>query len=272
MMRWNSTKTYTEEDMIRMQQEAINRVHEFQARSQAATQQFIDVPPSAMQPVTEEPEPILFDPTPEISFSQGQAMGGPAQVTEGGVIEAESHVAPSSPPANAAVDRPDQRLIDKLGIDTETLLILGLLFLLYNERRITPCSWRSPTCSSRLSVLQSQSPYIAASLLQRGLINSPSYSPCAGRPPSRPPTGGPLRGQPERQLHSLRKSGLWLGGAPSTMRTNSRAADSGVVGARRPGWCAALLVHLHVPAPARSAGRRTPRACRRASKRAWGRP
>ena len=36
-------QTYTEEDMIRMQQEAINRVHEFQARSQAATQQFIDV-------------------------------------------------------------------------------------------------------------------------------------------------------------------------------------------------------------------------------------
>ena len=97
MMRWNSTKTYTEEDMIRMQQEAINRVHEFQARSQAATQQFIDVPPSAMQPVTEEPEPILFDPTPEISFSQGQAMGGPAQVTEGGVIEAESHVVPQQP-------------------------------------------------------------------------------------------------------------------------------------------------------------------------------
>ena len=34
MMRWNSTKTYTEEDMLRMQQEAVNRVHEFQARAQ----------------------------------------------------------------------------------------------------------------------------------------------------------------------------------------------------------------------------------------------
>lgn len=135
MMRWNSTKTYTEEDMIRMQQEAINRVHEFQARSQAATQQFIDVPPSAMQPVTEEPEPILFDPTPEISFSQGQAMGGPAQITEGGVIEAESHVVPQQPAQQTQQPTdPISGLIDKLGIDTETLLILGLLFLLYNEK------------------------------------------------------------------------------------------------------------------------------------------
>ena len=136
MMRWNSTKTYTEEDMIRMQQEAINRVHEFQARSQAATQQFIDVPPSAMQPVTEEPEPILFDPTPEISFSQGQAMGGPAQVTEGGVIEAESHVVPQQPAQQTQQPTdPISGLIDKLGIDTETLLILGLLFLLYGLYR-----------------------------------------------------------------------------------------------------------------------------------------
>ena len=36
MMRWNSTKTYTEEDMIRMQQEAVNRVHEFQTRAREA--------------------------------------------------------------------------------------------------------------------------------------------------------------------------------------------------------------------------------------------
>ena len=133
MMRWNSTKTYTEEDMIRMQQEAINRVHEFQARSQAAAQQFIDVPPSAMQPVAEEPEPILFDPTPEVSLSQGQAMGGPPQVTEDGVIEAESHVVPQQQAPQQPTD-PISGLIDKLGIDTETLLILGLLFLLYNEK------------------------------------------------------------------------------------------------------------------------------------------
>ena len=88
-----------------------------------------------MQPVTEEPEPILFDPTPEISFSQGQAMGGPAQVTEGGVIEAESHVVPQQPAQQTQQPTdPISGLIDKLGIDTETLLILGLLFLLYNEK------------------------------------------------------------------------------------------------------------------------------------------
>ena len=86
-----------------------------------------------MQPVAEEPEPILFDPTPEVSFSQGQAMGGPPQVTEDGVIEAESHVVPQQQAPQQPTD-PISGLIDKLGIDTETLLILGLLFLLYNEK------------------------------------------------------------------------------------------------------------------------------------------
>ena len=37
MMRWNSAKTYTEEDMLRMQQEAMDRVREFQQRSREAT-------------------------------------------------------------------------------------------------------------------------------------------------------------------------------------------------------------------------------------------
>lgn len=123
--------------MIRMQQEAINRVHEFQARSQAAAQQFIDVPPAAMQPVPDEPEPILFDPppTPELSFSEGQAAGGPAQVTENGVIEAQSRVLPQRPAQQSQPSTdPISGLIDKLGIDSETLLILGLLFLLYNEK------------------------------------------------------------------------------------------------------------------------------------------
>ena len=45
MMRWNSTKTYTEEDMIRMQQEAVNRVHEFQTRAREAAA-YYDVPVS----------------------------------------------------------------------------------------------------------------------------------------------------------------------------------------------------------------------------------
>lgn len=135
MMRWNSTKTYTEEDMIRMQQEAINRVHEFQARSQAATQQFIDVPPIGHAAGNRGAGADSVRPTPEISFSQGQAMGGPAQVTEGGVIEAESHVVPQQPAQQTQQPTdPISGLIDKLGIDTETLLILGLLFLLYNEK------------------------------------------------------------------------------------------------------------------------------------------
>ena len=41
---------------------------------------------------------------------------------------------PSSPPSRQQPTDPISGLIDKLGIDTETLLILGLLFLLYNEK------------------------------------------------------------------------------------------------------------------------------------------
>ena len=125
-----------------------------------------------MRPVTEEPEPILFDPTPELPPA-GQAMGGPAQVTEGGVIEAESHVVPQQPAQQTQQPTdPISGLIDKLGIDTETLLILGLLFLLYNEKADNALLMALAylLLQAFRSFAAPRSPYIAASLLQRGLI------------------------------------------------------------------------------------------------------
>ena len=119
MMRWNSTKTYPEDDILRMQQEAVNRVHEFQSRAQEAAS-FYDTPTIGEY---HEPYPV---PQP--------------------VIEAQSRVlpqendpepqqaAPPAPPAPPQPTDPIHGLLEKLDLDGETLLILGLIFLLYNEK------------------------------------------------------------------------------------------------------------------------------------------
>lgn len=165
MMRWNSTKTYTEEDIMRMQQEAVLRVHEFQSRAKALP--FYDVPESAITPYQEpepeetpykapeaaelpekepepEPEPILpepenspaEDPQPEASETPGtepQAAGNaPEQPPQQNLRfqRQEPMMAPHpQPPAD-----PITGILSKLNLDGETLLILGLMFLLYNEK------------------------------------------------------------------------------------------------------------------------------------------
>ena len=119
MMKWNSAKTYTEEDMLRMQQEAVERVRVFQERANAATS-FYDVPPSAIEAVPEPPEPPAPLPAGEDA----------PEAPENQVLEAQSRVVPE-PPRRAD---PVHGLLDRLGIDSETLLILGLIFLLYNEK------------------------------------------------------------------------------------------------------------------------------------------
>ncbi len=119
MMRWNSTKTYTEEDIIRMQQEAVSRVHEMQERAQNMTY-------------------YEYDSRPAI----GEHYDRP-------VIEAESRIVPveqTSPPAQEASaesapantnDNQSHGLLDHLNLDSESLLILGLIYLLYNEKADT---------------------------------------------------------------------------------------------------------------------------------------
>ena len=79
MMRWNSAKTYTEEDMLRMQQEAVDRVREFQQRSREATgpswaeptqpEPFLHSQPLPLEPVAEEGMIALAD-----KFSQVAGM------------------------------------------------------------------------------------------------------------------------------------------------------------------------------------------------------
>ena len=121
MMRWNNTKTYTEEDMMRMQQEAIRRVREMQAQAQAAP--FVG---------RSAPEPTLH-PLPPIE-------------AESRVINEEQE--PSGSSVNPSPSIPQQHspgssfplagLLDKFNVDSETLLILGLIFLLYNEKADMP--------------------------------------------------------------------------------------------------------------------------------------
>lgn len=168
MMRWNSTKTYTEEDIMRMQQEAVLRVHEFQSRAKALP--FYDVPESAITPYQDpepeetpyeapaavempenEPEPkpesILPEPEnppagdspPEASKepdTESQADGGhPEQPPQQNPhFQRQQRQEPMMAPRPQPPSDPITGILSKLNLDGETLLILGLMFLLYNEK------------------------------------------------------------------------------------------------------------------------------------------
>lgn len=144
MMRWNSTKTYTEDDILRMQQDAVTRVHEFQSRAKSLP--FYDVPDSAITPYREpaaepvyeppmeaqappEPEPELVpEPVPVTAEPQLPQPGPAAAMDQMGA----NHMANVQPPQQS--QDPITGILSKLNLDGETLLILGLLFLLYNEK------------------------------------------------------------------------------------------------------------------------------------------
>ncbi|MBE6905753.1 hypothetical protein [Marasmitruncus massiliensis] len=114
MMRWNSTKTYTEEDIMRMQQEAVSRVHEMQARAQ------------------------------NMAYYEYESRPAIGEHYDQPVIEAESRIVPvdqtSSPPPEVSAasaptnDNQSHGLLSNLNLDSESLLILGLIYLLYNEK------------------------------------------------------------------------------------------------------------------------------------------
>lgn len=164
MMRWNNTKTYTEDDIMRMQQEAVSRVHEFQNRAQS----FYDIPESAItqydsggaalysqqgapvieaqsreidqtpqetpSPMEEKMEEEAGQPQPSM-FTQNQqpemqGMGQP-------MPDSMNMPAPPPPPVQQAPPKPTDAirgLLEHFNLDSETLLILGLMFLLYNEK------------------------------------------------------------------------------------------------------------------------------------------
>lgn len=149
MMRWNSTKTYTEEDILRMQQEAVTRVHEFQTR--AKTLPFYDVPESdirqyydpapALQAPSNHYEPdIRLPPPPPMPeqapdyppAAQDESPTPPTSFGENAPPGASPAMMPTEAPP--APTDPFTGLLARLGVDGETLLIIGLMFLLYNEK------------------------------------------------------------------------------------------------------------------------------------------
>lgn len=151
MMRWNSTKTYTEDDILRMQQEAVMRVHEFQSR--ARTLPFYDVPESAIVPYSDPPmemeaEQAQEQPTLQMEEDfpapQEQPMQEfPQEATYSPIPQAEPvpqmEYREIHPDEQMQMQRqhpsdPFSGLLSHLKIDNETLLILGLMFLLYTEK------------------------------------------------------------------------------------------------------------------------------------------
>lgn len=103
MIRWNSTKTYTEDDIIKMQQEAVNRVHEFQERSRYY---------SAMPPHP------FGEASPDMEQKNIQKLEQQAAARN------NSSSLPSSDPVSGLLSN----------LDGETLLIIGLMYLLYTEK------------------------------------------------------------------------------------------------------------------------------------------
>ena len=110
--------------MIRMQQEAVNRVHEFQTRAREAAA-YYDVPVSDIRdlPAPVESAAISADNTP---------------------IEAQSEIVPNQSPPHAS--DPLHGLLDGLNLDSETLLIIGLLFCFITSTPIMSFCSRLPTC------------------------------------------------------------------------------------------------------------------------------
>ncbi len=120
MIHWNSTKTYTEEDILRMQQEAVSRVHEFQARAQEFTSSYYDVPiGQAHPPVIEAQSRVVDSPSDPPQHSPAP---GPAE-----------HAIQPAAPSLLDAD-PIKGLLERFNLDSETLLILGLIVVLYNEK------------------------------------------------------------------------------------------------------------------------------------------
>lgn len=149
-MRWNSTKTYTEDDMLRMQQEAVNRVHEFQTRAQQ-TLPFYDVPESAITPYMGTDNAPVIPPQNVLPYSasgmhpdlpagySGEAQPVPdAQSDLSNLNDGQNAlIQPSQAQPQSAVSMltdPIKGLLGKIDIDSEVLLIIGLMFLLYNEK------------------------------------------------------------------------------------------------------------------------------------------
>lgn len=109
-MIWNTSGTYSQSDMLRMQQDAINRVHEMQRRAQRT----IEETNGSIQHVHDAPQSPA--PLQAAHHAPPRRHGEPAP-----------HHAPEKPV------NPLSNLLSALNFDSEQILIGILLVMLINE-------------------------------------------------------------------------------------------------------------------------------------------
>lgn len=139
-MNWVGNR-YDQHDLARMQEDAIRRVREMQERARRAAQGIgasplpddredtaetpdipIEIPVSAPPPLFDEPDPPA-SPRPSRTHASSHNQGPGLSTLFGGL----------SSLLNGDHGR-ISKVIEGLGLDGEQLLILGLLFLLWNEQ------------------------------------------------------------------------------------------------------------------------------------------
>lgn len=139
MMRWNNTKTYTEDDMIRMQQDAVKRVHEMQERAQQMGLYGYDPEPTIGEyhgPVIEAESRVVEQP-PDPHDHNAQQEHHP-QEHEHPHQQQVNNLPMNAGNPNMGNMQPHGGLLSNFNLDSESLLILGLIYLLYSEKADYP--------------------------------------------------------------------------------------------------------------------------------------
>lgn len=146
-MKWDSSKTYSQSDMLKMQQDATRRVREMQARAERTLQNANTEHGS--QPITyNAPPPIpstihanAMPDTPHVI--NNQRVGGGGSAATGGIdslLSSGSNLITNvlsyftGSKTEEGELSPIAAIFDVLHLDKERLIVLGLLVVLMNEK------------------------------------------------------------------------------------------------------------------------------------------
>ena len=135
-MTWNSSSSYSDDDVMRMQQDAVRRVKEMQAKAQATLEtvnrEHPDPPPPPRKPGSpqrRQPPPPVPSPVEQLKDLGQQVLPAVEDVLEGGSI---------ADLINAFLPQDDDSavggVLKALKLDGEKILILGLLLFLMNAK------------------------------------------------------------------------------------------------------------------------------------------
>ena len=135
-MTWNSSSSYSDDDVMRMQQDAVRRVKEMQAKAQSTLEtvnrEHPDPPPPPRKPgppQRRQPPPPVPSPVEQLKDLGQQVLPAVEDVLEGGSI---------ADLINAFLPQDDDSavggVLKALKLDGEKILILGLLLFLMNAK------------------------------------------------------------------------------------------------------------------------------------------